>query len=111
VADLTRPALLRVDLRDGVPSSDTSRAGPPLLFERFDKFWCAVPAPLTPAVAALTVRSLLCALTFFGLAWLLLICSSARNRPALVAMSRSLLRGPVNARHASVENLRGRSDG
>ena len=86
VADLTRPALLRVDLRDGVAPSEISSAGPPLLFERLDRLRCAVPSPLTPAVAASTERSMLCARVFFGFAWLLLTCCSARYRSALVAM-------------------------
>ena len=86
VADLVRPALLRVDLREGVAPFEISSAGPPLLFERFDRLRCAVPSPLTPAVAAPTARSMLCALAFFGFAWLLLTCCSARYRSALVAM-------------------------
>ena len=86
VADLMRPALLRVDLREGVALPEISSAGPPLLLERLDKLRCAVPSPLTPAVAAPTVRSMLCALAFFGFAWLLLTCCSARYRSALVAM-------------------------
>lgn len=92
-ADLTRPALLRVDLRDGVPSADTLSAGPPLLFERLARFWRAVPTPLTPAVAALTVRSMRCAFAFFGFAWLLVTCCSARYRSALVAMRKEYAGG------------------
>jgi len=81
-----RPALLRVDLRDGVALAEISSAGPPLLLERFDRLRGAVPSPLTPAVAAPTARSMLCGLAFFGFAWLLLTCCSARYRSALVAM-------------------------
>lgn len=81
-----RPALLRVDLREGVAVPEISSAGPPLLLERLDKLRCAVPSPLTPAVAAPTARSMLCALAFFGFAWLLLTCCSARYRSALVAI-------------------------
>ena len=81
-----RPALLRVDLREGVALLEISSAAPPLLLERLDRLRCAVPSPLTPAVAAPTLRSMLCALTFFGFAWLLLTCCSARYRSALVGM-------------------------
>ena len=87
VADLVRPALLRVDLREGVALPEISSAGPPLLLERLDRLRGAVPSPLTPAVAAPTVRSMLCAFTFFGFAWLLLTCCSARYRSALVAIA------------------------
>ena len=87
VADLIRPALLRVDLRDGVALPEISSAGPPLLFERLERLRCAVPSPLTPAVAAPTVRSMPRAFGFFDFAWLLLTCSSARYRSALVAVS------------------------
>jgi len=63
-ADFTRPALLRVDLREGFALTDTSSTGPPLLVERRAKFCSASPSPLTPAVAAPTLRSTLCARTF-----------------------------------------------
>ena len=86
VADLMRPALLRVDLREGLALPEISSAGPPLLLERLDRLRCAVPSPLTPAVAAPTARSMLCGLAFFGFAWLLLTCCSARYRSALVAI-------------------------
>lgn len=86
VADLMRPALLRVDLREGFALPEISSAGPPLLLDRLDRLCCAVPSPLTPAVAAPTARSMLCALAFFGFARLLLTCCSARYRSALVAM-------------------------
>ena len=57
-ADFTRPAALRVDFREGVPPFEISSAGPPLLFERLERLWVAMPVPLTPAVAALTARSI-----------------------------------------------------
>ena len=87
MADLVRPALLRVDLREGFALPEISSAGPPLLLDRLDRLCCAVPTPLTPAVAAPTERSMLCALTFFGFARLLLTCCSARYRSALVAIA------------------------
>ena len=35
-----------------------SSADPPLLFERLERLWLPLPVPLTPAVAALTARSI-----------------------------------------------------
>lgn len=106
VADFTRPALLRVDLRDGLVGFETSNAGPPLFVDRLDKLRCAVPSPLTPAVAAPTLRSLVRARTFLGLGGLLLICCSARNRSALVAMRFTIRRCFGNARTSAALNRR-----
>src|ERR1700710_838440 len=67
---LMRPALLRVDLREGLLiSEETSSAGPPL--GRFEKLRCALPVPVTPLVAAFTVGAGLWALGFFGFGRLL----------------------------------------
>lgn len=93
VAALTRPVLLRVDLREGLPVCESSMRAPPLRAARFDAFRSAVwPAPtlrslaLTPTLEvsiASGLRGLRARLGFAGFA---LRCCSALNCSALVAI-------------------------
>jgi hypothetical protein len=98
----TRPALFRVDLRDGLPLRESSRSAPPLRSARRDTFLRPLRPPptlrsvaLTPGKEVSTVRSRRVARGFFARAGRAARCWATLNRSALVAMARPSSSGRV----------------